>query len=145
LAKKKHDWNNLQNYLAVHDSVLKKYAACFANNPRYVLTRPTEYMLELSTTMRFLHKNLKLEISKVAEVEVNGRNVEAAKTYSYTYAVSDDKGCLFRYCSAHPTHNKFHHKHVYDLITRQELKPPKKLDDEEVPHIDEVIDELLAL
>jgi hypothetical protein len=141
---KKHDWNNLQNYIFVHDKILRQYASCFSNQPQYNPYRSTPYVLELSTVLRFHHKNLKLEIDKVAEVQVFGKGRESARTYSYTYNVSDSIGNFFRYCSPHD-HRPYHHKHTYDSITRVQIHPPQKIGDDDYPHIDQVIDELLAL
>jgi hypothetical protein len=145
IKKKKHDWNNLRNYLDVHESVLRKYASCFTNTPSYSVTRPTDQMLELAVTMHFSHKGLRLKVEKTAEIRSAGRGLESAKTYSYSYAAYDNTGCLFRYCSPHPFHNKFHHKHVYDEVTRVEVTPLKMLGEDEFPHVDEVIEELLKL
>jgi len=100
-------------------------------------------MMEMSVTMLFAHKNLKLEIEKTAEVRVYGKGLEVARTFSYSYAVSDQIGCLFRYCSPHASHNKYHHQHVYDLVTRKQTNPPVRIDADEFPHIDEVIEEVL--
>ena len=69
MPSQKHDWNNLQNYLHVHEKVLKKYSACFSNQPAYKLERPTDQWLELSATLHFQHKGIKLEIDKTAEVQ----------------------------------------------------------------------------
>ena len=145
MPRKKHDWNNLGNYIAVHESVLKKYAACFANHPRYTVTRVTELMIELTVTIRFLHRGLKLDIRKTAETKSYGRGLEVARTYSYRYAAYDKLGCVFRYCSPHESHNIFHHKHVYDPLTRRELTPPRRIGDDEYPHVHEIFEELLAL
>jgi hypothetical protein len=143
--KKKHGWNRLKNYLDVHDSVLGKYSRCFTNNPSYSARRLTPQMLELSATLNFSHKGLKLEIEKTVEIAVHGKGLESARTYSYSYVVSDRSGCLFRYCSPHATHNQFHHKHLYDPITRQQVLPPLQIGEDDYPHVDEVIEELLAL
>ena len=74
-----------------------------------------------------------------------GRGRETARTLIYSYNISDATGNFFRYCSPHPDHRPYHHKHVYDAITRDEIHPPMRLEEYEVPHIDEVIEELLTL
>lgn len=129
----------------VHEKVLKKYASSFMNQPRYRIERPTDQWLELSTTIYFLHKGIKLEIDKTAEVEVFSKGRETARTLTYSYNVSDEKGNFFRYCSPHEDHRPYHHKHLYDPITRIELLPPDRVNEESVPHIDEVIEEILKL
>jgi hypothetical protein len=141
---KKHDWNNLRNYLHVHDSVLKKYDSYFANHPKYKIDRPTNRYLDMSITIHFQHKSLKLEIDKTVEIRQLGPQ-DVARTFSYSYNVSDSVGSIFRYCSPHH-HRKYHHKHVYDLITRNESKKsPLRIGEDEYPHINEVIEELLKL
>ncbi len=68
-------------------------------------------MLDLIATIHFIHKNIQFEIKKTAEIQSHGKEWEVARTYSYSYTVSDHLGCLFRYCSPHPSHNQFHHIH----------------------------------
>jgi hypothetical protein len=147
--KKKHDWNNHQNHLDVHEKVLRTYDSNFRNTPSYKLSLPTPQYLEMSTTIYLNHKNLKLEIEKILEINDNGRQ-PVSRTHSYSYNVSDSVGNFFRYCSPHdapgPAHHAHHHKHEYDSVTRRELaRSPTLIPVDGYPHINEVIEEALRL
>lgn len=142
---KKHDWNNYNNYIIVHERVLRDYAGHFINNPVYDLEQVTSQMLDMRVTILLHHKHLKIEIEKTVEIQELGR-LKVARTYAYSYNVSDSIGNFFRYYSPHPSHRAYHHKHVYDEITRDEKhSSPFVVGEDDYPHVNEVIDEALRL
>jgi hypothetical protein len=149
VKKKRHDWNNHRNNLHVHESVLKIYDQHFRNSPSYKLHLITPEYLELTTTIFLTQKNIKVEIEKVLEIDNQGRQ-PISRSHSYSYNVSDSVGNFFPYCSPHdapgPLHHAHHHKHEYDLVThRERTSSPLILDDDDYPHINEVIEEALKL
>ena len=47
--KEKHGWNTFENYLRVHESVLKKYSShIVSQNPKYVLVKFTDHYCQLT-------------------------------------------------------------------------------------------------
>lgn len=142
--KKKHDWNTWENYLRVHESVLKKYQHHFVSqNPKYSISELTDQYYQLKLDKLEL-KTLKgtvitINIEKDVEVQPGGTKI-VARTVGYTYQAWIKGGNnLIRYCSPHETHNKYHHKHEYlkDPIN------PVPVGDDEWPHVNEFFDELI--
>ncbi len=140
----KHGWNTWENYLRVHESVLRKYQANFISPaPKYSVIKFTEYYYQLTL------KNLELKTRKGTVVCINiekdvevrpGGTKQVARTEGYSYQAWLKGGRnLVRYDSPHVNHNKFHHKHDY-LYLPKDVLPVKN---DEWPHVSEFFDEII--
>lgn len=62
------------------------------------------------------------------------------QTVDYSYNASlDGVGNIFRYCSPHPDHNTFHHRHTYDVFSGDQFG---NVSESGWPTLGEVIEEL---
>lgn len=143
-TKVKHGWNTLGNYLAIHKRVLEQYQSGSSSPKIYTERKLTESYLTLDVNdVRITTKKgntVKVKIEKDAEVRVLGKR-PTVKTTDYSYHASYVDGRnIIRYCSAHPTHNKFHHKHDY---INKNVNPSVRIQPEDVPHVSEFLDELI--
>ena len=142
--KKKHDWNTWENYLRVHESVLKTYQANFLTQfPKYSIDEITDqyYQLKIDKLELITSKGTVILVNIEKDVEVQpGAKKKIARTVGYSYQAWIKGGNnLIRYCSPHETHNKFHHKHDY-------VNQPNKLipiAHDQWPHVNEFFDELI--
>ncbi len=143
----KHGPNTLDNYLRVHENVLKNYSKYFVTqNVVYKTTKITEnyYTLEIQTLelITFSQNKVFVKIEKDVDVE-QGTRKKIAKTYSYSYHCWKKEGevskDLIRYCSPHLDHNQFHHKH--DFTKNPEVLI--RIGDDDWPHVSEFFDEVL--
>jgi len=151
VAKKiRHDWNTWDNYFNVHEKVLKNYSANFVNPQiKYKDDRITDnyYTLVLDRAEVRTQKGNTVFVKIEKDVEVQqGARKKIARTYGYSYHCWQKNGDgtdqnLIRYCSPHPDHNKFHHKHEY-LATSAQSKLIR-IDDDEWPHVNEFLDEVI--
>ena len=142
--KKKHGWNTWENYLRVHESVLKKYQAHFITpSPKYLVTRFTDqyYQLRIDKLELMTSKGTSVYINIEKDVEVQeGGSKDVARTVGYTYQAWIKGGNnIIRYCSPHETHNKFHHKH--DFINQPNTVIQIGIDN--WPHVNEFLDEII--
>lgn len=142
--KNKHGWNTLGNYLSIHRRVLEQYQAGNPNPKIYNERRLTDSYLSLDVfDVRITSKKgnvIKVKIEKDAEVNTTGKR-PTVKTTDYSYhAYYHDGRNIIRYCSPHPDHNKFHHKHDY---INGKVNPPVRIAAENVPHVSEFFDELI--
>ena len=140
----KHGWNTLENYLRVHESVLKKYQSHFITpSPKYSVIRYTEQYYQLTLTMLELRtaKGTSVCINIEKDIEVRpGGTKKVARTEGYSYQAWIKSGNnLIRYDSPHEAHNKFHHKHDY-VNSRTDIIPIKN---DEWPHVSEFLDEVI--
>jgi len=141
----KHDWNTFENYIRVHEKVLRDYSNYFfTQNPTYKEERVTDnyYTLELDRLGLITNKGTRVYIKVEKDIHVKaGARKPIAKLYEYSYHAWDSvsKRNLLRYCSPHEDHNRFHHRHDYSenpMITTQ-------VADDEWPHVSEFFDELI--
>jgi hypothetical protein len=144
-AKSKHGRNTLGNYLSIHRKVLEQYQAGSPNPKIYKERRLTENYLSLDVFgVRITTKKgniIKVKIEKDAEVNTTTGKRPTAKTTDYSYhAYYSDGRNIIRYCSPHPYHNQFHHKHDY---INGKVNPPIKIAPDDVPHVSEFFDELI--
>jgi hypothetical protein len=142
--KKKHGWNTWENYLRVHESVLKKYQPHFiTQSPKYSVTRFTDqyYQLRIDKLELVTAKGTPIYINIEKDVEVQaGGSKDVARTVGYSYQAWIKGGKnLIRYCSPHESHNKFHHKHDY----QKDPNNPIPINGDSWPHINEFLDELI--
>jgi hypothetical protein len=71
--KKKHDWNTWENYLRVHESVLRKYQSHFiTQNPKYSISELTDqyYQLKLDKLELKTLKGTVITINIEKDIEV---------------------------------------------------------------------------
>ncbi len=149
--KLKHDWNTLENYLSVHDRVLRQYSKHMVTVKTYIHRKLTPFFLILraeNIVIRTTKGNsIRVDIRKNVEIDPSNKKRPRARTYDYTYSASIPGGSkLFRYCSPHgdvksnlPDHHKFHHKHVYD----GDRETIERIDDDKWPHVNEFLQEVL--
>lgn len=149
--KRKHDWNTLENYLTVHDRVLRQYSRYMIAVKAYTQKKLTDYFLVLrveNIVFQTFQENLvRVDIRKNVEIDPSNEKRPRARTYDYTYSASVPGGeKLFRYCSPHedvkpnaPDHHKFHHKHVFKGGKEVILK----IGEDRWPHVNEFIQEVL--
>ena len=120
---KKHGANTWENYLRVHEKVLKRYSGYFVNpSVTYAIERITENYYTLTIDRLELKTNqgvtLFVKIEKDVDVQA-GVTRKIARTYGYSYnswkkwelGITN----LIRYCSPHHDHNRFHHKHDFTV------------------------------
>lgn len=145
--REKHGWNTWENYLQVHERVLRDYSKHFqTSNPQYSIDQITEnyYTISLDKLIvtTLTGNQVWVKIEKDVEVK-KGVTKKVAKTYSYSYHSWRSKGKgaenLIRYCSPHEVHNKFHHKHVY----KNNQQVTTKIEDDDWPHVSEFLDEII--
>jgi hypothetical protein len=151
MTKKKHDWNSLEDYLRVHERVMKTYARNMVSPKSYIHYWITEYWLNLSVENMILQtysgSTVRVDIRKDIEVDRFNKKRFLARTIDYTYSANRPRGeLLIRYCSPHsdakrsaPDHHKFHHKHVF-VDGKQKII---RIGDDDWPHVDEFLREVL--
>ena len=144
MSKKKHDWNTWENYLRVHENVLKKYQANFPNHtPKYAVVRVTDqyYIMKIEKLELVTNKGTSVQVNIEKDVEVQpGVRKPVARTVGYSYQAWIKVGnSLIRYCSPHESHNQFHHKH--DLT--QTPAALIRIGNDDWPHVNEFFDELI--
>ncbi len=144
MKKKKHDWNTWENYLRVHENVLKKYKDNFPSHmPKYAVEMITDqyYILKLEKLELITIKGTSVQVSIEKDVEIQeGGRKPVAKTVGYSYKAWIKGGKnLIRYCSPHDTHNQFHHKHDFT----QDPPTVIRLNNDEYPHVSEFLSELI--
>jgi len=142
--KKKHGWNTWENYLRVHESVLKRYQSHFVTpSPKYSVIRFTDqyYQIRIDKLELISAKGTYISINIEKDIEVQaGGSKDVARTVGYSYqSWLKGGGNLIRYCSPHESHNKFHHKHDY---MKDPINPIPVVNDE-WPHVNEFFDELI--
>ena len=144
MNKKKHGWNTWENYIRVHEKVLKQYQASLVNqNTLYDVKKITDqyYFMKIEKLELITNKGttVQINIEKDVEVQPGGRKA-ISRTAGYSYQSWIKGGSsLIRYCSPHETHNKFHHKHDF-------TKNPATLvavGNDAWPHVSEFFDELI--
>lgn len=145
MQKPKHGWNTLGNYLHIHRKVLAQYQGGHPNPKTYTERKLTEsyFTLDVDNVQIISNKGLILKVKIEKDVEINSTGKRpTARTVGYSYHACTQFGVnLIRYCSPHPRHNQFHHKHVYIDGTSSKLL---KLVIEDVPHVSEFFDELIS-
>jgi hypothetical protein len=131
----KHDWNSLENYLTIHEKILRFYNKWMDPPRTYRVEKLTQEGsdLILSCHSAFLTTEkgtrIRVDIEKIVEVDDTLPNRKKARTYSYSYSANIPGGDkLIRYCSPHEDgeeegsapHHKHHHKH--DFTKKPEIK-----------------------
>ncbi len=143
--KEKHGWNTWENYLRVHERVLKDYSSnIITSNPLYKIERVTEnyYTLELSKIEVMTVKGNPVFIKIEKDIVIKeGVRKKLAKLYSYSYHAWSKSSLknLVRYCSPHTEHNKFHHRHDYSVSPMKTTR----VNDDEYPHVSEFLQEVI--
>jgi hypothetical protein len=148
----KHGSNSIKNYLEIHATFLGDYTDRYSDEPRIYEDSYSEdgiFIYLLCTQIKFKTYGgvwLRCDISKTAKKDTLSGKI---KTVRYSYTVSSNKSCIFRYDSPDPdktefdseNHHTYHHKH--DYRTGEELIT--KIPDDTWPHVNEFFDEVLAL
>jgi hypothetical protein len=143
----KYGRNTWDNYLKVHESVLKKYVKHFVSqNVTYKIEKITEnyYTMEIERLEIKTHAQNTVWVKIEKDIDVQaGATRKIAKTHAYSYHCwiknGEKKKDLIRYCGPHLDHNKFHHKHDFTK------NPPSvtRIGDDEWPHVSDFFDEVL--
>lgn len=142
----KHDWNSLENYLSIHDKILRIYAKFMLQPKHYALITRTDffYILECKDIRLRTYKGntVRVDIYKEIEVDPSNKSKQRARTSGYSYGANrphPNGAPLIRYCSPHFDHNKYHHKHDYTKT------PPTivEVSQDEWPHVGEFFNEVL--
>ena len=151
----KHDWNSLEDYLSVHDRILRFYVK-HMETPRVaykvVQVTPRFYTLECAGIIFHTYQSNRIRVDIYKEVLVDDTQPrrKRARTIGYNYNANTPQGAnLIRYESPDPPaeigpkspyHHRFHHKHD------DTVNPPliTRIGDDEYPHIGEFFDEVLA-
>mgnify|MGYP003673959771 CR=1 FL=1 len=145
MSSTKHDWNTWENYLRVHERVLKDFASSIlSSNPTYQLRQITEnyYTLELNRLELLTIKGNSVFVKIEKDIHVkDGAKKKIAKLFNYSYHawLKDPPRNLIRYCGPHLDHNKFHHRHDYTkspMITTQVNK-------DNFPHVSDFLQEII--
>lgn len=139
-----HDWNSLDNYLAVHDSALKHWADWFIVANSIIPEMIAGDRLRLSGRL-LCQDGLYIDVDKTLEVRADGW----VRTIRYSYHVGFEgppMRSLFRYDNAHTYvregHPDAHHRHAYDWSTGEEIRSPIHVGYENWPHLSDVIEEV---
>lgn len=141
----KHGSNTLENYIRVHEKVLRDYS-------QYIITQNPMYSEEFITANWLALELDRLEVESIKgnrifikiskDVEVSpGVRKPLAKLSEYSYHAwyKSSGNNILRYCSPHPDHNKFHHRHDYTVIPLRTTQVGK----DEWPHVSEFLEELI--
>ena len=136
---RKHDWNELQNYLVVVLRVVRDHP--FVVDDNLEIPPPSPEAGEISGDV-FCHENIILDVLKHFEIRTLGNRRQARTTrYSY-HARYENGGDILRYDNAdqHQGHPTPHHRHDFrsgrDEVTH--VGP-------DWPHLNEVLDELMGI
>jgi hypothetical protein len=147
-----HGWNTLDNYLKTHFGHLDRLEVAgdiLGDTLTYEWIGPHEFHIRGRIICR---GGLFVDVDKHLETNhAEPTRVEKVRTVSYSYhagLIGEDDRCVFRYDNAHryarEGHEDAHHKHRFDPTTWQEIAPPEWIGGHRWPHLNEVIDELLA-
>jgi hypothetical protein len=121
----RHGWRPLQNYLDVHDRVIRSYHRYMSPPKVYESKMYTPQWLVLTCFPVFLttHQNTLVRVDIRIDVEVDESTARPqARTFDYTFSANlPGKGTLIRYCSPHPEagtsaapgHHAHHHRHDF--------------------------------
>lgn len=86
--------------------------------------------------------DISIDVEKYLAIVDGEGHATRVQTFKFTYDVHINKiGNIFRYCSAHPDHNKQTHVHRYDVFGtgEEDAKGFRFLNDEEWPNLSQVI------
>jgi hypothetical protein len=109
-----HGWNDLNNYLNVHDSWLERFHGYFLiqNQLKFDILGPAT--LVIKGRLLFVG-GLFIDVEKT--LEINERNQVRTVRYAYHAGITGraDRS-IFRYDNAHthPGHDDEHHRHAFD-------------------------------
>ncbi|HEU4760298.1 MAG TPA: DUF6516 family protein [Dehalococcoidia bacterium] len=136
---RKHDWNELQNYLVVVLRVVRDHPFVVGDNLE--IPPPSQEAGEIAGDI-FCHENVVLDVLVHYEIRAVG-NRQQARTSRYSYhARYGNGGDILRYDNAdqHRGHPTRHHRHDFrsgrDQVTHVGA---------DWPHLNEVLDELMEI
>ena len=142
----KHGWNSWDNYFDIHEKVLRFYSKYMQAAKSYHVTRHTDQYYEMTCTgilFQSFNQNLvRVDIHKDLEIEDSLKSKLKARTLGYSYSANKpnpDGRNLIRYCSPHPDHNRFHHRHDYTKVPTEVIR----IGDDAFPHVGEFLNEVL--
>ena len=139
----KHGTNRLNAYLQIHETVMEhQLHNGFVLSDGLVFTPIYNGILLEGAIL--CQGSIRLQVRKIIRI-LEGEGADAlVQTTAYSYnALLPSRGNIFRYDSPHPTHNKEHHVHRYDVLNGGAQFPIEWLTQEEQrPTLGEVIDEL---
>ena len=144
-AGDRHGWNSLQGYFSAHESNLVRLSAYIVDDYsdlHIVWVDPTTLRLQGRVSCQH---GLFVDVSKV--LAVNARGMVRTIRYSYRAGMDGEPPrTIFRYDNAHTYlregHADEHHKHCFDYMTWEEIRPPIHVGASNWPTLAEVIDEL---
>lgn len=145
MARRKHDWNDKEDFYKIHHNVLQKYQWRFLSHVSYTHSVITDQHEELEIRSALIKTDLnsivEIKIQKTIEIDTEWAR-KKARTFGYSYQAkrpSPDGRILFRYDSPHETHNKYHHKHVFSTLGLETEIIDVGVD---WPHVSEFLDEV---
>jgi hypothetical protein len=148
MVRKKHDWNEKQDYYTVHHRALKKFQWRFLDHTTYQHTVFTDQYEALEIPSALLKTDagniVEIKIEKAVEIDPSGAR-KRARTLQYSYQAmlpSPDGRVLVRYDSPHKNHNQYHHKHIFDEHGNE--SQIQRIEDDEWPHVSEFLEEVIV-
>jgi hypothetical protein len=141
----KHQANRLGSYIADHQQIMQ----AFLRRADFVLEENLEFEAQgdgtftLKGTVQCVN-GIYIEVEKTLVI-LGGSGMSAkVQTTAYKYNAAIGKlGNILRYDSPHPTHNREHHKHTYDVLAGDtEGEVTFLYTEEERPTLGEMIEEV---
>jgi hypothetical protein len=143
----RHDWNNWDNYLNVHDSFLN-------SRGHFIEMNDLDFIFSSSAVfwegVLYCRDGIEIHVTKAQAVQFRGGRAEVkTESYSYHALKRTDEGDIIqmlRYDNAHPHPNHLtgHHKHIFDA-EGNEILPVLHVGVEGWPTLGAFIDEVIAL
>lgn len=147
----RHGWNELGNYLLVHERRVQDFvdAGFFLTSSPEVDTaydrRGLPRLVKIRGRLRCAH-DLFVDVDKDLDVmERGGRTwVRLGDCKYHAGVVGEAPRTIFRYDTAHPypDHDDNYHKHLFNHVTWEEVGMPQWIGRRDWPHLSEVLEEL---
>lgn len=140
----RHGWNNLDNYLAVHDACMADLQEYFVEGHTLQIETVDQRTLRLHGSV-YCHGGLVLHVTKFLELN----DAHQVRAFGYRYQAQFAEPPLrqiFRYDDAHTYEREGHedafHCHRFNVRTWEEIEPPEWVGYANWPTLREVLDEL---
>lgn len=137
----KHGPNRLSSFLDIHAAVMSRYIdEAFVLEDELVIDPLGDNVIEISGLIRCAGG---VVITVYKYIDIVRQEPEVwVRTSAYSYNASlAGRGNIFRYCSPHLDHNKFHHRHNFDVFAGDVTGTVAQIDGD-WPTLGDVIGEL---
>ncbi len=144
-AGNRHGWNSLDHYLTIHHAQLKRLGEFFVEDDCLQIQLTDEGTLRIEGLI-WCKDDIFLDVNKT--LEINERNQVRTVYYKYHAGIQLDgeTKSIFRYDNAHvytkEGHADAHHKHCYNHMSGEEIRPPEWIGHDRWPTLTEVLEEL---